>query len=520
MPEAAIATPHVAATEAGRRAFAAGGNAIDAALAAAAALTVVYPHNCALGGDLFALLRDPDGATVSVNASGPAAAAADAAALRARGLDVMPVTGPETITVPGLVAGWGELHARGGALPWANALAEARTLAAEGVPVARSVGDALAEADLDDPGMAAVFAPGGTPLAIGKRLRQPALAETLAQLAAEGPRAFYDGELAGRLVGGLRAVGCRLAAGDLREFMPEVGPPLRARFGDLDVQTSPPNSSGVLLLQALLGLEASGVADPLGEDAGVLAELLRCGGQDRDRLLGDPRRGDGVVEAFLGEERIASLVRSGVTAAATGAHVEPVAVQRHERPMGDTVAVVATDADGRAVSLIQSLFHSFGAGILEPSTGIIMHNRGAFFSLRAGHPNVLAPGKRPAHTLMPALVERDGELLGVLGTMGGRVHAQILAQVLLRVGAGATPQEAVDAPRWIVGGMELGEPDDTLRIEAGVSATTRAALDRAGLRIIDVPRDSEWLGHAQAIWCEPGIAAGSDRRADGAAWVA
>jgi gamma-glutamyltranspeptidase/glutathione hydrolase len=432
----------------------------------------------------------------------------------------MPATGPETITVPGLVAGWGELHARGAALPWASALAEARTLAADGVPVARSVGDALAEADLDDPGMAAVFAPGGTPLGIGRLLRQPALADTLAQLAAEGARAFYDGDLAARLLTGLQATGCRLAADDLRAFRPEVGSVLRARFGDLDVQTSPPNSSGVLLLQALLALEAAGVAHPLEEDAGVLAELLRCGGQDRDRWLGDPRTGDVPVEAFIGEERIATLVRGALTAAATGEHAEPVAVQRDERPTGDTVAVVATDRDGRAVSLIQSLLHSFGAGILEPSTGIIMHNRGSFFSLRAGHPNALAAGSRPAHTLMPALVERDGELLGVLGTMGGRVHAQILAQVLLRLRAGATPQDAVDAPRWIVGGMALGEPDDTLRIEAGVSTSTRAALDRAGLRIVDVPRDSEWLGHAQAIWCEPGVAAGSDRRADGAAWVA
>jgi gamma-glutamyltranspeptidase/glutathione hydrolase len=519
MPEAAIATPHVAATEAGRRAFAAGGNAIDAALAAAAVLTVAYPHNCALGGDLFALLRGPDGATVSVNASGPAAAGTDAAALRARGLDAMPVVGPETITVPGLVAGWAELHARGAALPWADALAEAQALAADGVPVARSLGDAIAEADLDDPGMAAVFAPGGTPLGTGEALRQPALGETLAQLAAEGPRAFYDGELAARLLIGSAASGCRLAGRDLRAFTPEVGPALHARYGDLDVQTSPPNSSGVLLLQALLALEAAGVADPLEEDAGVLAEILRCGGHDRDRLLGDPRSSEVNVEAFIGEERIETLARGGLAAAATGARGEPVAVQHHERPTGDTVAVVATDADGRAVSLIQSLFRSFGAGILEPSTGIIMHNRGSFFSLRADHPNVLAPGARPAHTLMPALVERDGELLGVLGTMGGLVHAHILAQVLLRLRAGATPQDAVDAPRWIVGGMELGEADDMLRVEAGVSATTRAALGRAGLRIVEVPRDSEWLGHAMAIWCAPGVGAGSDRRADGAAWA-
>jgi gamma-glutamyltranspeptidase len=513
MPDQGIATPHAEATAAGLRAFERGGNALDAALAAAAVLTVVYPHNCALGGDLFALVRDADGTTASVNASGPAARSVDVAALRRRG-DTMPETGPDTITVPGLVAGWERIHALGAALAWEDALSDAATLAADGVPVAPSLGTALADADLDgDPGMQAVFAPGGRALRTGDHLRQPALAATLRRLAAAGARDFYDGELGQRLADGLAACGSQVRPGDLRGFAADVTPPLAARFGELDLLTSPPNASGVLLLQALAAVQAADLDDPLGNDAGVLAEIFRAGAEDRDRLLGDPRTGEGGAAELLAAERVEAIVDRAVRAAAGDRAAAPV--QRNRRPTGDTVAVVAVDADGRAVSLIQSLFHAFGAGILDPGTGVLLHNRGSFFTLADGHPNALLPGRRPAHTLMPVLVEHDGALRGVLGTMGGKVHAQILTHVLLALRAGVAPQEAVDAPRWIVGGMEAGERDDTVRIEDGVGSGARRALEQARLRLVDVPRDSEWLGHAQAIWLAPDVAVGSDRRADG-----
>jgi gamma-glutamyltranspeptidase/glutathione hydrolase len=462
-------------------------------------------------------VRDPDGTVTSVNASGPAAAAVDAAALRRRG-PTMPETGPATVTVPGLVAGWERLHALGARLPWSDALAEAAGLAHDGVAVAPSLGAAILEVDVDaDPGIRAVFAPGGRRLRTGDVLRQPALAGTLRRLASAGPRAFYDGALAGRLVAGLGACGGVLAEDDLRAFEPEVGAPLCQADDDLEVLTSPPNSSGVLLLQALAALDAASVDDPLGDDAGVLAEILRAGGTDRDRLLGDPRAVEVEVAAFTGAARIDEVVAQAL-AAAVGDRPR-AAVQLNRRPGGDTAAVVAVDGSGRAVSLIQSLYYSFGSGVLDPGTGVLLHNRGAFFSLQEGHPNEIGPGRRPAHTLMPVMVQRGGELCGVLGTMGGKFQAQILTQVLLRLRAGASPQEAVDAPRWIAGGLELGEHDDTVRVEAGGAPETRAALQRAGLRVVDVSRDAETLGHAQAIWLEPVLRAGSDRRGDGTAIV-
>jgi gamma-glutamyltranspeptidase len=512
----AVATPHRPATDAAVAAFERGGNAIDAALAAAAVLTVTYPHNCALCGDLFALVRAPSGETVSVNASGPAGSAADRRALRAAA-GALPITGAQTVTVPGLVAGWERIHALGARQPWACAIEPAIEHAEDGAAVAPRLADAIAETATSDRGMAEVFAAGGRRLVAGDRLHQPALARTLAAIADDGAAAFYDGAIARRIVDAVAAGGGHLTVADLREYAPETGPPLRGAFGDLDVLTSPPNSSGVLVLQALAALETAGLADPLGEDAGTLAEILRLGDHDRTRLLGDPRGASFDREAWLGDARLADLVAAARRASA-GERLA-ASVQANATPNGDTAAIVAWDGDGWAVSLIQSLFHSFGAQILEPETGVLLHNRGAGFSLDEAHPNALEPGRRPAHTLMPIMVEEDGCLGGVLGTMGGKVHAQIHVQVLLSLLDGRSPQDAVDAPRWIVGGMEIGERDDHIRIEDGCAEPARDALSRATLHALTVPRGSEWLGHAQAIWLRGGRGAGSDFRADGAAAV-
>ncbi|HEY6758003.1 MAG TPA: gamma-glutamyltransferase [Baekduia sp.] len=499
---AAIATPHHLATAAGMRALEGGGSAVDGALAAAAVLTVVYPHNCALGGDLIALLREPDGEAVVVNASGPAPAGVDVEALRAAG-DTMPIVGVDAATVPGLVAGWGALHERAGRRPWAAALVEAEALARDGVAVAPGLAAAIAEVPrpIADPGLRALLDGGDV-------LRQPALAGTLAELAAAGPRALYEGRLAARFAAGLAALGSRITAADLAAFAPSVEAPLRVALDTYNLLTAGPNSSGILLAQALLALQAAGLDDPLGADAGTLASIFAAGNDQRERTLGDPRFTAQDLPAWLAPEAVARAVDH-----------RPDALPAVARPTGDTIAIVATDADGRAVSLIQSLFHSFGAQVLEPSTGILLHNRGSAFSLRPDHPNVIAPGKRPMHTLMPVVVERDGALLGVLGTMGGKVQAQIHAQLLVHLLGGAGAQEAVAAPRFAVGATAMGEPASTVRVERDCDPAAVAALAAAGLAATLVAPYSEWLGHAHAIWCDP-PSAGSDPRADGAAALA
>ena len=516
--EFAIATPERAATAAGIAAFEAGGNAIDAALAAAATLTVTYPHNCGVGGDMFALVRTPGGVVTSINASGRAPVLASAARMRLLG-DRMPTVGVAPITVPGVVAGWERLHGLGAARPWPEMFAAAVGHAESGFEVPTSLAAAIVEAagDIDaDPGMRSVFRPDGRALRAGDRLQLPALARTLRSLATDGPRAFYEGRVGHQLVTGLEPLGALLRARDLAGFTPELTEPLIGRFRDLEILTSPPNSSGVVLLQALAAIDMAGDRlDPLGRDAAFAAEVLRLGAQQRDGALADPRAVRFDQDAFLGRRRIEELVARGRELGDR----ESVALG-DRAPGGDTVAIVAADASGRAVSLIQSLFHAFGARVLEPETGVLLHNRGAFFSLEQGHPNELGPRKRPAHTLMPVMVRRGGRLAGVLGAMGGKAHAQIHTQLLLRLLAGDAARTAVSASRWVVGSLELGEPDDTVRIEAGVSAAARESLERS-MPTVDVPLHSEELGHAQAIWTtsEGELDAGSDPRANGRAAV-
>lgn len=522
----ALATPHALATEAGEQAFRTGGTAIDAALAAAATLTVVYPHYCALGGDLIALVATPDGGTVAVNGSGAAALATDPAAVRAR-YGSMPATGAETVTVPGVVAAWETIHALGARRPLAYALEAAVVAAHAGVAVAPSLAAALnAEASLlaADPGLRAVFFDANGPLRAGATLRQPALARSLEAIARAGSSVLYDGPLATSLIGTLEARGSCLTVEDLRAHATETTTPLSRPFRGLEVLTAPPGSQGFVLLEILAAVEALGLGgslDPLGPDAPLLAEIARLATVDRDRYLADPRFAAVPVDELLGPAHVAELVdrarqRVGRSEeagrGALGARTPP-----SPRPGGDTVAVVAADADGYAVSLIQSVFFVFGSGILDPGTGIICHNRGASFVLDPGSPNVLAAGKRPAHTLLPVIVRREDGIAAVNGTMGGTVQPQIHAQILLRLTAGSSPMEVVAAPRWVVDG---GGAERVL-VESGVPEAARSALLAAGYELERLPDLDEEVGQAQSLTraADGTFAAGTDPRADGAATV-
>ena len=490
--QACIATPHRLATASGQRALDDGGSAADGAIAAAAVLTVAYPHMCALGGDLFALVRESDGTATVINASGPAPEATDVARIRAAGQ--MPRTGADAVTVPGLVAGWGALHDLAGQRLWADNLKDAEALARDGVEVTPRLARAIEELRPDG-NLTEVFAPGGSPLSAGATLHQPALAETFAALAAGGARSLYEGELAARFADGLVSLGSVITSVDLAAFMPVMEAPLRASFGSFELLTAGPNSSGILLAQALRAVDRLGLVDPLRSDAARLAVIFSAGMAQRARKLADPLYSLQDSDEWLSDTTIDALF-------------ELQAIRQPTIPAtGDTVAVVAVDDAGRAVSLNQSIFGSFGAELFEPRTGILLHNRGSAFSLVPGHPNELAPGKRPAHTLMPAVVEEHGLLRGVLATMGGLIHAQIHTQILLRLLAGEHPSDAVAAPRFaVVDGEVIAESD--------LAPEVLTALKPSQL----LPKQSELLGHAQAIWREsPGgdeFHAGTDPRAD------
>jgi gamma-glutamyltranspeptidase/glutathione hydrolase len=376
-----------------------------------------------------------------------------------------------------------------------------------GLAVAIAEAKELIEADA---GMREIFSPGGGPLAEGDVLRQEALAATLTEIAAHGPEALYGGRTGELLTAGLRALGSPIDLADLARYEVERQAPLRRTFRGYEVCTSPPNTHGFLLLQALGAVaEQRNGADPLGAGAGRLARVFQRGVADRGRHLADPRFVPVDVDALLDP---GYLRRIGDT---------PTELATSGRASGDTVAVVTADSDGYAVSLIQSLFHGFGAAVLEPSTGVLMHNRGSFFSLDPGSPNVLAPGKRPAHTLMPVMVTERDRLAWVTGTMGGKAQPQIHTQVLLRLLGGATLAEAVAAPRWVVGGLEVGQPEDTISFETDLCAEAAEALAATGAPLVRLPPGSEWVGHAQVAMGGDGMpAAESDPRCDGAAVVA
>ena len=516
----AIASPHTEGSLAGARAFEHGGNAVDAALAAAVTLAVSYPQSCGAGGDLFALVQRPSGEVVAINASGRAAIETDVEATRAGGGGAMPSRGSLAITVPGAISGWAALHRQGAQLPWAAAFEGAIALAEDGVEAARSLAATLEEDDgllSADPGMGGIFFPGASALQVGQLFRQPALAATLQTLAAHGPSAFYEGEIGRRFVDGLRAIGCPLGIDDLRSHRADLLSPMRARYRDLDVLVVPPNSQGFVLLQILTMIERLGLdPDPFGPDAVSLALAMRAAAADRDRHLADAERMRVHPSTLLEDGHIASLcdevraghVRSAGAAAARGG--------------ADTIALVTADSSGHAVSLIQSLYEGFGSGILEPDTGMVAHNRGACFSLEPGHPNELHPGARPAHTLMPVLVQRAGRAAYVSGTMGGHAQPQINATILFRaIDLGAGPAEAVAAPRWLSAGLEPEESEPNATSEADVPEAPLRALRNAGFSVAPLGSLASSAGHAHMIRIGEGgrdeLDAGSDPRADGGA---
>jgi gamma-glutamyltranspeptidase len=509
----AVATPHPLAADVAEAAFAAGGNAIDAALHAAVTLAVVYPHMCGAGGDLFALVQNPDGKLVAIDSSGRAPASVDVDALRAAHGTEMPETGPERITVPGAIRGWEALHRQGAALPWRGAF-DAAAEAADGFPISRDLAWSLArgaERLSADPGLAEVFFADGLPRE-GDTLPQPALARTLRVLADAGADGFYEGELGSRFVDGLRPFGASISTDDLAVHAADLLPPLRGRYRDLDVSVTPPCSQGFVLLEALAAVERLGIdPDPTGSEAATLARILMAASADRDRHLADPEAMRIHVSSLLDDGHIAALcdiVRG---------RVDGHAPWSSERLAGDTIALVAADADGWGVSLIESLFSGWGAGILEPATGIIPHDRGACFTLQPGHPNELAPGKRPAHTLMPVAVHREGRLAGLAGTRGGHGQPQIDLMTLVRTfDLGLDPAEAVAAPRWLVGGMSPLRGSPWIEAEGAVPEAVRNDLVAAGFQVRPLDDVDRAVGHAMLLRIDGGnLQAGSDPRADG-----
>jgi oxamate amidohydrolase len=496
----AVAAPHGAALEAARAAVAAGGGAIDAAIAGAAALAVAYPHQCSVGGDMIALVHDGGSAeTTAVVSVGAAPSAIDVETLRAEG-DRMPASGPLTVTVPGAVAGWHALHGAGARVEFGDLMQSAIRLAREGTEVspgmARAIHQRATVIDAD-PGLAALVRPGGRPLAAGEPIQQPALETTLESIA-EDPEGYYTGDLARRVAAGLRALGSPISVEDLAAHRVDLTAPLTGEIGGARWSVAPPPSQGAALLGTLTAAGSS-------PDPAALVRAARSAELRRDAHLGDPRGGPIDLEALLGSADVPAGMPTGA------------------KPAGDTVAVTAVDDSGTAVSLIMSVFQSFGSGLLDPDTGIVFHNRGSAFSLDPTHPGVVRPGIRPPHTLSPALVETgdaDTATLVALGCQGGRAQAWILAQLASEVATTRDPVGLLGRPRWVIGARDLGLDRPGIKLEPGAPEDAAVAATELGLAVHrwDAPDDE--AGHAQLARLRlglhgPVLDAASDPRADG-----
>jgi oxamate amidohydrolase len=515
-----VATPHYLASQAGLRLLQEGGTAVDAAVAAAAVLTVVYPHNTSLGGDLFALVHDPRrGAVEALNASGRAAARASIDLYRGAGYEVIPPRGPlAALTVPGAVDGWCELLERAGRKELGQVLQPAIEYAEQGHPVSSRLAEWLTT---DRELLAASVSTARTYLqsdgrapAQGELLRQPNLARSLRQLATSGRESFYRGELGERICEALAAVGSPLTLDDFAAHRSEWQQPISTRYRDQDVYQLGPSTQGVTALQILniaedWDLQALGDGSP--DYYHLLVEATRQALRDR-ALISDPAFVDVPLERLLSKEYAARL-RSEIDPRRAGPlNLAPAG--------GDTIYLCVADGDGLLVSLIQSVYWDFGSGVVAGDTGILLQNRGTFFSLDPAEPNRLEPGKRTFHTLIPAMLAADGQPWLAYGNMGGEGQPQSQAAIVTRIiDFGYELQAAIEAPRWLLG-RAWGEPSTLLKLDQQVPAGVVEQLAGMGHAVEVLPPWSETLGHAQAVGVDRqrGILLGAaDPRGDGAA---
>ena len=492
----------------------AGGTAMDAAVGACAVQGVVEPGSTGVGGDCFALYAPGGGDAISAfNGSGRAPMAASAAALRDQGLSEVPRQSPHAVTIPGAVDAWSQLIGRHGRMSLAEVLQPAIALAQDGYPVAARVHAEWCDQRgllAGDPNTAAVFLPGGAPPREGGLHRQPALAQTLSAIAADGPRAFYQGEIAADMVDTLRGLGGMHTLDDFAVAAGEFTAPIKGSYRGYDIYEPAPNNHAIvalMMLNILAGLPHD--APPTSaERLHLEIEAARQAYALRDLWVADPRFGEVPVDWLL-SSALADALRARIDPQ-RAADIAPIAPPH---PHADTVYIAVVDKDRNAVSFINSLFNQFGSGILAPQSGVLFHNRGQGFSLRAGHPNELAGGKRPLHTIMPGMLVKDGRVAAPFGVMGA--HYQPMGQVHLLtrlLDYGLEPQAAIDQPRLFpLPGSR------TLEVERGIPAATVEGLRARGFDILPAARP---IGGAQMVWIdwESGVLTGaSDPRKDGCA---
>jgi gamma-glutamyltranspeptidase/glutathione hydrolase len=491
-----VASPHYLATGAGVNILRRGGSAVDAAIAANAVLAVVKPYVCGIGGDLFAIIY-ADGTLHGLNGSGRAPAEARPERMRTlAGANRLPEFGPLTITVPGCVDAWWRLHQRFGRLPFEDVLADAVRYADEGFPVSAEFERSIeVSARIFHPSTPAreTFLPGGSVPREGSIFRQPNLAASLESIAREGADAYYRGPIGREIVRAVREAGGVLSTEDLETHTGEWVELLSIRYRNVTVYELPPNSQGLtalIMLNILAQLPEDAIAGGEEEYIHTLSEVARLAYADRERYFTDRDHMKTAPEAFLSPAY--ARARTPMVRQQAATHVSP-------GEPGDTIYLCTADGDGNLVSLIESNYRGIGSGVMGGSTGIMLQNRGTWFSLDEEHVNVIAPGKRTMHTLMPGMAFRGGQPWLVFGTMGGSMQAQIHVELLTRMlDRGMRIDEALDAPRFdAVLGSDGGKP--VLAIEDRVPAEAVEGLRARGNAVRLWPAYTAQAGHAHAI---------------------
>ena len=513
-----VTAPHHLASQAGLAVLREGGNAIEATVAMAATLAVVYPHMTGIGGDVFWLVVAPGSAPLAIDACGRAGSGATPEYYRSRGLDQVPWRGPLAAnTVAGAVSGWSEalgISAEwGGRMPLARLLEDAIWHGENGFAVTASQHLLTAQkfSELREvPGFADHFLPGGAPPKEGSVLKLPALARTLRALAVNGLDDFYRGELARSIAADLARLGSPVTAGDLARHRAERRKPLALRLRPGTAFNHPPPTQGLASLMILGLFERLNVREAEGFDhIHGLVEATKQAFLIRDEFVGDPAAMSRDPEDFLQGSFLDGLA----------GRIRPDALPwPAPAAAGDTVWTGAIDSEGRAASFIQSVYFEFGSGMVLPGTGIQWQNRGSSFRLSGRGPTVLAPGRKPFHTLNPALTRFDDGRTMVYGTMGGEGQPQTQAAVFSRYAYFGQPlQQAVTAPRWLLG-RTWGESSVTLKLESRFDPALVDRLRAAGHDVEMLPAYTSVMGHAGAIVHHPDgtMEGATDPRSDGA----
>ena len=497
---AAAVTPHFLATAAAIDILSVGGSAVDAAIGADAVLGVVAPETCGIGGDLFALVHVPGQEKPdALNSSGRAGSNVSSQTLREQGHRTMPTMDAASVTVPGCVDGWHALAARHGSLSWSERLAPALRYAESGFPVSTELADSLA-ARFDRLRSEAVgqhLLPGGRPPTAGESIMRPDLAETLRAVAQGDRDEFYLGPPGAAIS---HAVGGLITEDDLSQCQAEWVAPLGLSVFGLDGWTIPPNSQGYLTLAAASVYESWRNFDDDEIDRWHLAiESYRSQAADRDLVLADPDYAPLSGEELLSPGRLSPPRHVG----------RRQDFRRSPRSTGGTAFLCVLADDGEGVSFIQSNFMGLGTSIGAGSAGFLLHNRGAGFSLEPGHPNELAPGKRPLHTLAPSLWTKGGALHTLLGTRGADYQPQLLLQMAIRMFVeGDSPAEAQTYPRWVIDDLV----DGSVRVEQNTPPEIAAGLQSRGHEVEIVEGVQRGWGPVSVIRSEDTVEAAADPR--------